>query len=82
MAAVNIATWSKDKKSGGWQLVVTFNRGWEAPPVGAGLGKTVEACILKKGERLRQDSQTTKLRLTSRVFKTGGGMLKAFAEQA
>ena len=80
MAAVNIATWTKSKQDG-WQLVVQFNRGWEAPKEGDGLGAVVTAVILKKNERLSKESKASKLRLTSRVFRNKG-QLKAFAEQA
>ena len=75
----NIANWTKSDK--GWQLIVTFNRHWEAPSVGEGLGKTVYAHIVKRGEYFDRKAKPSKLKLTSRVFKREG-VLKAYAKEA
>ena len=77
MQTEDTATWIRTKR-GGWSLIVTFNRHWEAPAVGTGKGKVWRVTVYRKGEYRGEDAD---VRLTSRVFRDRGGDLRAFAEE-
>ena len=77
----NKALWTRGR-GGKWQLLGTFNRYWEAPGSGEGLGDEFEVMVYKKGDYRGRD---TKVRLTSRVFmrknRMGTTLPMAFAEE-
>ena len=79
MAAFNEAQWTRTKD--GWQIIVTFNRHWEAPKVGSGKGGVVAAKVVKRGEYASR-VKPSNLKLTSNVFTDRRtGLPKASAEE-
>ena len=78
MGKRNSARWTKNSRGQGWILFVDFERHWEAPKVGSGLGAVIEVDVYKKGS---PTPTVERVELTSRVFgnrKTGRPA--AFAE--
>lgn len=74
MTKKNTARWVKPDGEG-WQLLVEFQRHWEAPERGTGLGTTHSVLVVKRGKPpVREDVEWT-----SRVFHRDGKVL-AFGE--
>ena len=72
------AGWAQAPNRDGWQIIVTFPNDRLFRP-GQGLGKTVQVSLRNRD---RRKPARVEVRLTSRVFRTSDGQIRAYAELA
>lgn len=74
----NYAYWTRTQK--GWNIIVVFERVWEAPKIGEGIGVLVEVPLYQADQRTTWKERTRRLLLTSNCFNDQTtGVRKAFA---